>query len=80
MDSLRSMVLLGFLRMCSPAVLRSSFGAKTVTLYAPGVGMVQRDESFAILGGVGGEDSPRQGKLSLWLTEWQVAAELGSDH
>ncbi len=49
--------------------------AKAVTLYAPGVGMVQRDESFAILGGVGGEDSPRQGHVSLWLTEWQVAAE-----
>ncbi len=49
--------------------------AKAVTLYAPSVGMVQRDESFAILGGVGGEDSPRQGHVSLWLTEWQVAAE-----
>ena len=54
--------------------------AKAVTLYAPGVGMVQRDESFANLGGVGGEDSRRQGKVSLWLTEWQGAAELGSDH
>ena len=52
--------------------------AKAVTLYAPGVGMVQRDESFAILGGPGGEDSPRQGKVSLWLTEWNVSAELGS--
>lgn len=38
--------------------------AKAVTLYAPGVG---------------GEDSRRQGKVSLWLTEWQLAAELGSD-
>ena len=53
---------------------------KAVTLYAPGVGMVQRDESFAILGSVGGEGSPRQGKVSLWLTEWQVAAELGPNH
>ena len=49
--------------------------AKAVTLYAPGVGMVQRAESFAILGGVGGEDSPRQGHVSLWLMEWNVAAK-----
>ena len=47
--------------------------AKAVTLYAPGVGMVQRDESFAILGGLGGEDSPRQGRVSLWLSEWHIA-------
>ena len=46
--------------------------AKAVTLYAPGVGMVQRDESFSILGGLGGEDRPRQARVSLWLTEWQV--------
>lgn len=46
--------------------------AKAVTLYAPGVGMVQRDESFTILGGLGGEAGPRQGKVSLWLTEWYV--------
>ena len=46
--------------------------AKAVSVYAPGVGMVQREESFAILGGLGGEDSPRQGTVSLWLTEWQV--------
>ena len=48
--------------------------AKAVTLYARGVGMVQRDESFAILGGLGGEDSPRQGKVSLWLSEWSIEA------
>ena len=46
--------------------------AKAVTLYAPGVGMVQRDESFTILGGLGDEAGPRQGKVSLWLTEWHV--------
>jgi len=46
--------------------------AKAVTLYAPGVGMVQRDESFTILGGLGGEAGPRQGRVSLWLTEWHV--------
>ncbi len=46
--------------------------AKAVTLYAPGVGMVQRDESFTILGGLGGEAGPRRGRVSLWLTEWQV--------
>ncbi len=46
--------------------------AKAVTLYAPGVGMVQRDESFTILGGLGSEDGPRQGRASLWLTEWLV--------
>ncbi len=46
--------------------------AKAVSVYAPGVGMVQRDESFAILGGLGGEAGPRQGTVSLWLTEWHV--------
>ena len=46
--------------------------AKAVTLYAPGVGMVQRDESFTLLGGLGGEAGPRQGRVSLWLTEWRV--------
>ena len=46
--------------------------AKAVTLYAPGVGMVQRDEFFSILGSLGGEDRPRQGAVSLWLTEWYV--------
>ncbi len=46
--------------------------AKAVTLYAPGVGMVQRDESFTLLGGLGGEAGPRQGRVSLWLTEWHV--------
>ena len=44
--------------------------AKAVTVYAPGVGMVQRDESFAILGGLGGEKG--QSTVSLWLTEWRV--------
>lgn len=46
--------------------------AKAVTLYALGVGMVQRDEFFTILGGLGGEAGPHQGRVSLWLTEWQV--------
>ena len=38
--------------------------AKAVTLYVPGVGMVQRDESFTILGGLGGEgwSAPGQGQ------------------
>ncbi len=46
--------------------------AKAVTLYAPGIGMVQRDESFTLLGGLGGEAGRRQARVSLWLTEWRV--------
>ena len=53
--------------------------AKAVTLYVPGVGMVQRDESFTILGGLGGEAGPRQGKVSLWLTEWHVKPARADD-
>lgn len=53
--------------------------AKAVTLYAPGVGMVQRDESFTILGGLGGEAGPRQSRVSLWLTEWQVKPARADD-
>ena len=53
--------------------------AKAVTLYAPGVGMVQRDESFSILGGLGSEDRPRQGAVSLWLTEWHVEPAATDD-
>ncbi len=42
---------------------------KAVTLYAPGVGMVQREESFALPGGLGSEARLRH-SVSLWLTEW----------
>ena len=63
--------------------------AAAVTLYAPGVGMVQRDESFTIFGGLGSAelgssppsspsakspaDGPRLGRVSLWLSEWERA-------
>ncbi|MCS6926032.1 MAG: hypothetical protein NZ578_09040 [Candidatus Binatia bacterium] len=46
--------------------------ATVVTLYAPGVGMVQREERFQILGGIGGFDTPQQGRTVLRLKEWRV--------
>ena len=53
--------------------------ARAVTLYAPGVGMVQRDESFTLLGGLGGEAGPRQGRVSLWLAEWHVGPAIADE-
>jgi hypothetical protein len=43
-----------------------------VSLYAPGVGMVQREETFPIIGGLGGFETPQQGRTILRLKEWTV--------
>lgn len=43
-----------------------------VTLYAPGIGMVQREERFPILAGIGSADAPTQGQTVLRLKEWKV--------
>jgi hypothetical protein len=57
----------------------------TITLYAPGVGMVQRDETFSVIGGgigsfdasqfgrgIGGFDTPQQGHAVLRLKERKI--------
>jgi hypothetical protein len=53
--------------------------ATVITLYAPGVGMVQREERFQILGGIGGFDTPQQGRTVLRLKEWTVKGAGGRD-
>lgn len=58
---------------CLEVTRWSTGGTATVmTLYAPGVGMVQREERFQILGGIGGFDTPQQGRTVLRLKEWKV--------
>lgn len=58
---------------CLEVTRWSASGTATViTLYAPGVGMVQREERFQILGGIGGFDAPQQGRTVLRLKEWRV--------
>ena len=63
--------------------------AATVTSYAPGVGMVRRDETFTIFGGLGSDGTAaafpndsaaldsaagaRLGRVRLWLSEWEPA-------
>lgn len=61
--------------------------ATAVTRYASGVGMVQRDEAFTVWGGPDSADpalsrldfseaeawGARLGRVSLWLSEWQLA-------
>jgi hypothetical protein len=57
----------------------------TITLYAPGVGMVQRDETFAVIGSglgsfdasqfgkrMGGSDIPQRGRAVLRLKERKI--------
>ena len=80
----------GVFENCLKVRFRAHNGqAAAVTLYAPGVGMVQRDESFTIFGGLGSAglgsspqsspaakspaDGPRLGRVSLWLSEWERA-------
>ena len=64
--------------------------AAAVTLYAPGVGMVRRDETFTIFGGLGSDGAAasfpndsaamdsaagaRLGRVRLWLSEWEPVA------
>lgn len=51
----------------------SADGKSTVvSLYAPEVGMVQREERFAILGGIGNFDTPPEGRTVLRLKEWTI--------
>jgi hypothetical protein len=72
---------------CVEVTHQSTGGRVTVvTLYAPSVGVVQRDERFPIvgsgigdfdasqLGGMGGFDAPQQGHAVLRLKEWKVTS------
>jgi hypothetical protein len=64
---------------CAEVTYWTADGKVTVvTLYAPGVGMVQREERFPILGGIGGFDAPAQGRTVLRLKEWILqSSEFG---
>lgn len=47
----------------------------TITLYAPGVGMVQRDETFSVMGiGIGSLDTPQRGHAVLRLKERKITS------
>ncbi len=58
---------------CVEVTRWSTAGTATViSLYAPGIGMVQREERFQIIGGIGGFDTPQQGRTVLRLKTWTV--------
>ena len=78
----------GVFENCLKVRFRAHNGqAAAVTLYAPGVGMIQRDETFTIFGGLGSDGAAssllgdpvaavpaagaRLGRVSLWLSEWE---------
>lgn len=76
----------GVFENCLKVRFRAHNGqAAAVTLYAPGVGMVQRDETFTIFGGLGSDGAASSllgdpvaagpasglGRVSLWLSEWE---------
>jgi len=47
-----------------------------ISTYAPGVGLVQREESFPVIGGLGGGfASPTRGRTVLRLKEWSGKSE-----
>lgn len=67
------MVPAGTFTNCVEVTRWSTAGTATViSLYAPGVGMVQREERFQIIGGIGGFDAPQQGRTMLRLKTWTV--------
>lgn len=46
-----------------------------VSTYAPGVGLVQREETFPVISGLGGDfETPTRGRTVLRLKEWSVKA------
>lgn len=47
--------------------------ATVITLYAPGVGVVQREETFPIIEGSGSFHPQRQDKAVMRLREWQMS-------
>ncbi len=50
--------------------------ATVVTLYAPGVGVVQREETFPIIEGSGSFHPQRQDKALMRLREWKLSATV----
>jgi len=50
--------------------------ATVITLYAPGVGVVQREETFPIIEGSGSFHPQRQDKAVMHLREWQLSAAV----
>jgi hypothetical protein len=55
--------------------LRRGGKATVITLYAPGVGVVQREETFPIIEGSGSFHPQRQDKALLRLREWKLNAQ-----
>lgn len=50
--------------------------ATVITLYAPGVGVVQREETFPIIEGSGSFHPQRQDKALMRLREWKLSATV----
>jgi hypothetical protein len=50
--------------------------ATVVTLYAPGVGVVQREETFPIIEGSGSFYPQRQDEAVMRLREWKLSATV----
>lgn len=50
--------------------------ATVITLYAPGVGVVQREETFPIIEGSGSFYPQRQDKAVIRLREWKLSAPI----
>jgi hypothetical protein len=60
---------------CLEVINRRKGGKATViTLYAPGVGVVQREETFPIIEGSGSFYPQRQDKAVMRLREWKLSA------
>jgi hypothetical protein len=56
--------------------LRRGGKATVITLYAPGVGVVQREETFPIIEGSGSFHPQRQDKALLRLREWKLSTTV----
>lgn len=60
---------------------RKETNVKVVATYAPGVGMIQREETFPIIGGFGSGadfDSLARGRTILRLREWKLQGQESS--
>lgn len=67
----------GAFSRCLEVTNRRKGGKATViTLYAPGVGVVQREETFPIIEGSGSFHPQRQDKAVMRLQEWQLSATV----
>lgn len=67
----------GTFSRCLEVTNRRKGGKATViTLYAPGVGVVQREETFPIIEGSGSFYPQRQDKAVMRLREWKLSATV----